>query len=107
MKALFTLSLLFVLSATYAQNTTHVVTINLTDSLSGDPADVETAYVIPDGSRDFMTFGQSAVGVFAIQLEAGKYTINFKHTDGRLASIKIDLNDDMVKNVVFSPASND
>ncbi|MBD3638997.1 MAG: hypothetical protein HUJ25_16705 [Crocinitomicaceae bacterium] len=107
MKALITFSLLFVLSASFAQDTQeHVLTIYLTDSLSGDASDVEIAYVIEQGSRDYMTVQPSAQGVFAIQLAQGQYTINFKHVDGRRESIEVNLTGDVTKNVVFAPATN-
>lgn len=108
MKALFTLSLLLFLGTSFGQNNTqeYVLTIYATDSLSGSPADVETVYIIEDGTRDYFTVQQSDVGVIAVQLAPGQYTINFKHVDGRRESINVDVMEDTTANVVFSPATN-
>lgn len=105
MRFLFTLSLLFVLNVAFAQETEqHVLQINLTDSLTGDPSDIEIAYVITENSRDVSTFQQSQVGVFVMQLDEGQYKVNFKHTDGSYHSIEVDLKEDVVKNIMLSPA---
>lgn len=77
MKLLLTIGILLTLGAAFGQEKEYTLTINLTDSLSGNPTELIGALGIQEGAPGILKMEETSKGLYVLTLKEGKYAFQF------------------------------
>lgn len=101
MKLLLTVGIILTLGTSFGQDDTYTLTINLTDSLSGNPTPINTAFGIKQYAPGTIKMKGESSGIYNLELKPGKYAFQFKSMYHVTKSFTIELNSDTTKTLLF------
>lgn len=101
MKLLLTIGIFLSFTTSFGQDSKHALTINVMDSLSGNPTQMISSFGIKAGMAGIIEIPVNSAGVYLLNLDAGKYAFEFKNTHQAVRTFTIELNSDSTKTLLF------